>query len=78
MTSSKLSRLISVHADYTLTNPQVNVLLPIADAIVADFQECNPFSLASPLSKGFNRQPGYLGNLNCGEQLCTQTRSVIA
>jgi hypothetical protein len=60
-----------------LSNPLVKVDLPITHAIGADLHVGNAAPLAAPLSKGFNRQPGYLGNLNWSEQLCTQTRSIV-
>jgi hypothetical protein len=60
-----------------LSNPLVKVDLPIPHAIAADLHAGNAAPLAAPLGEGFNRQPGYRGNLNWSEQLCTQTRSIV-
>jgi hypothetical protein len=60
-----------------LTNPLVKVNLPIPHAVAADFYVWDAPPLAAPLGEGFNRKPGYRANLNCGEQLCTRSRSIV-
>ena len=60
-----------------LSNPLVKVNLPIPHAVAADFYVWDAPPLAAPLGEGFYRKPGYLGNLNWAEQLCTRSRSIV-
>ena len=68
---------VVLDANYMLTNPLVKVNLPIPHAVAADLHIRNAPLLAAPLGEGFNRKPGYLGDLGGGEQpISRQTRSI--
>jgi hypothetical protein len=62
--------------DHTLVNPKVKVNLAIPYTVVTDFYVRDAALLAAPLCKGFNRKPGYLGNLSWREQLRSRNEAL--